>query len=197
MHTHTHIHTLTHTHTHTNTGCTTYVDTLKRPQRKNVMLLCDGCDKGWHLGCVTSVKLNPDKKTPVVMPQTKTWFCPKCAQPCQGCDKLDVYDDAKKRLLQCHICEVSWHMHCLNRPLRVEPEQDWACPGCKSHQRVTRALSKQAGCGGCHGFISTGKKARECVLCNKLWHSRCLLKTQRVCGDEAGWYCPECSSVNQ
>ncbi|GAB4823683.1 hypothetical protein N2152v2_010729 [Parachlorella kessleri] len=48
--------------------------------RAKEMLLCDGCDHGWHMGCLT---------LPLTRQPAASWFCPGCIthQACETCGK--------------------------------------------------------------------------------------------------------------
>eukprot|EP00976_Prorocentrum_cordatum_P001540 31146-Prorocentrum_minimum.AAC.1 len=118
------------------------------------MLLCDGCDKGWHMFCV---------RPPVKVVPKGDWFCPECNPPapapskkarrstsagkreerkeekkeevgeeeeedtaCVVCTKTT---DAKKMLL-CDECDLGWHMFCVRPPVKVVPKGEWFCPRC-------------------------------------------------------------------
>ena len=162
---------------------------------KNVMMLCDGCDKGWHLSCL------PVPFTSV--PNVRRWYCPDCAQPCQGCDRKDLHDNAKKRLLQCSLCAMSWHMHCLPLAVCVEPTVDWRCPCCTSHRAVTR--SKGSACKVCLGVVIVKGKYKklnkttcsgtgaQCSICMSYIHRECAGMEPLALMRGAAWSCADCA----
>lgn len=177
---------------------------------KNVMMLCDGCDTGWHLSCM--------QRTLLI--RTKEWYCPDCAQDCEKCGETDVHDSCLKRLLQCVTCHAAWHMHCLSTPLAVEPTSVWRCGTCVSYGMTTRsAQSDTPVCAYCMGIIEEddeeGQDYCRCSYCARNWHVKvpCLSATQRpatrksnrktkrqasmVPGEQsnsAPWRCPHCRS---
>ena len=192
------------------TGCAD-VGNLPKKSRghaaSNVMLLCDGCEKGHHLRCMRH-------GTFTSVPKTLTWMCHFCTKKrggCAKCRECDVYDDASKRLLHCDTCTSSWHMHCLPTPLTTEPQSEWYCgacqtdvdPVCTSSCVVTRSHIMARTCGGCGVFIPHSEKdgtSRQCHCCQSLWHSMCLsvsqLKPQQQKQTEKAeckWTCPACN----
>lgn len=160
------------------------VAALSKMEMKKVMLLCDGCDKGYHLGCMSRSTI----------PKVKSWFCVECAQPCTKCAKGDVFDDPLKRLLQCSQCHSACHMHCMDIPLKVEPTMSWTCRDCACLRPYTRRAARQQFCAACNGPCEDTPTA-QCFLCMSLWHikSPCLRKHERPEKQQGStWYCPEC-----
>lgn len=154
-----------------------------------VMVLCESCIRGCHLGCC-----NP--KLTASIPKT-AWFCPWCVGPCGVCDKVDVFDDTKKRLLQCSSCQGFWHMHCLATPLLKEPEGKWRCGECNRKRMVTRSMRNHEICASCHGDVSRDPDApgvAQCGVCATLWHMRppCLKSEQHPRKGTRSWRCPRC-----
>ena len=45
-------------------------------------------------------------------------------------------------LLLCDRCNRSYHMHCLDPPLEVAPEGDWACPAHKPGRKRSKELGQ-------------------------------------------------------
>lgn len=179
------------------------VEDVSERQVGKVMILCDGCDRGYHLNCLPKTLEGGKRKT---IPKIKTWFCDDCSLPCVTCDRGDVYDDPLKRLLQCCKCLSFQHMHCMQIPLSKEPTRSWTCRECQSLRPFTRRAAKQQGCGYCNGPASMDNAA-QCMICNSMWHLHdpCLQqsqrpktsksrKTKRVKSKALGWKCPECTS---
>ena len=167
------------------------VGNLTKGKIKKVMLLCDGCDSSWHIGCL------PHQKSTV--PLTEKWFCPACTQPCDKCNAEDVYSDALERLLRCSKCDKSMHMHCLNTPLKEEPE-NWRCGECISRRMVTRLMATGHNvCTFCHQDAEPSSKGcQKCSYCNKVWHTEepCLDNSDLPeKGKEKNWRCPECPAL--
>jgi hypothetical protein len=182
---------------HTDSNSDINLTQLKFSQKKHVMMLCDGCNGGFHLVCV---KKTIDKTCAV--PQTKTWYCHMCAVPCEQCNKFDEYGPASRRLLRCRTCAKSWHMHCLHKKLTDEPKGSWRCLACESSTRVTRAVAAKLACPGCQANIgSEDKNACVCSVCDRKWHckSPCVSKLHRPTDKEkkGGWKCPECKGVKR
>ncbi|KAJ8667429.1 hypothetical protein QAD02_009092 [Eretmocerus hayati] len=65
----------------------TYCEVCQRCDREDRMLLCDGCDSGYHLEC-----LNPPLHE---VPLEEHWYCPECAQNSQN-DAEDVEMDLEE-----------------------------------------------------------------------------------------------------
>lgn len=49
----------------------TFCEVCHQCNREDRMLLCDGCDRGYHLECLTP----PLDEVPI-----EEWFCPDCSQ---------------------------------------------------------------------------------------------------------------------
>lgn len=49
----------------------TFCEVCHQSNREDRMLLCDGCDCGYHLECLTP----PLNEVPI-----EEWFCPECSQ---------------------------------------------------------------------------------------------------------------------
>ena len=169
------------------------VKKLKKKKQQNVMMVCNGCHNPWHVACVP----HNGKGKRSTVPLTGTWFCHKCAQPCETCDEKYGFDDATKRLLRCNRCDKSVHMHCLNTPLKQEPAGSWRCAECDNRRMVTRLMAAKTICAFCHEDVRQGKDCQECSLCSKMWHTKrpCLKGRQKPKKGEGGepWRCPECA----
>ena len=158
---------------------------VKNPEK--VMMICDGCNAGVHLGCL------PNKFSKHV-PWIRKWHCPDCTQPCEVCSQEDIYDDPKKRLLMCSECSVFVHMHCLTSPLYVEPRGTWTCSTClyTSQRRRTRFQAQKDFCAFCHATVETDPVT--CSLCKSCWHSNppCLQLHHKPSSSTRSWLCPDC-----
>ena len=108
----------------------------KRSDDADKMLLCDGCDAEYHMGC-----LNPPLK---FLPE-HSWYCPVCAPIIakQRDGKLycickqpagDVAADVK--YVQCVKCEDWFHFGCVG--ISEAPEAEWYCGLCGRTRKVTR-----------------------------------------------------------
>jgi hypothetical protein len=99
-------------------------ETCKSQGDEEQMLLCDGCDKGYHIYC-----LRP-KLTKI---PDNVWTCKACqpidAVACQTCkSRLD-----EEKMLLCDGCDLGYHMHCLVPKLKVIPHNDWTCKKCTAN----------------------------------------------------------------
>ena len=83
----------------------TYCEVCDQCDREDRLLLCDGCDKGFHLECLTP----PLQEVPV-----NEWFCPECAQRQGLC-----FVFLAKFVLQIHLWKYS--ITCNKRPLNPFP----------------------------------------------------------------------------
>nr|XP_054768903.1 chromodomain-helicase-DNA-binding protein Mi-2 homolog isoform X3 [Lytechinus pictus] len=97
-------------------------------QQGGEIILCDTCPKAYHLVC-----LDPELET---APEGK-WSCPHCEG--EGVPEPEPTDEHMEfcrvchdggELLCCEQCPSSYHIFCLNPPLRRVPEDDWVCPRC-------------------------------------------------------------------
>ncbi|XP_072175310.1 chromodomain-helicase-DNA-binding protein 4-like isoform X2 [Diadema setosum] len=96
-------------------------------QQGGEIILCDTCPKAYHLVC-----LDPELET---APEGK-WSCPHCEgegppeqEPDEHMEFCRVCHDGGE-LLCCEQCPSSYHIFCLNPPLRKIPDDDWVCPRC-------------------------------------------------------------------
>ncbi|XP_035657882.1 bromodomain adjacent to zinc finger domain protein 2B-like isoform X22 [Branchiostoma floridae] len=86
------------------------------------LLLCDGCDKGFHTYCV--------KPRMTVVPDGD-WFCSVCVAAATGeeccvvCEKKVTVKAAR-----CEHCPRVYHIQCLDPPLNKAPRGKWTCPEC-------------------------------------------------------------------
>eukprot|EP00976_Prorocentrum_cordatum_P022845 466628-Prorocentrum_minimum.AAC.1 len=104
------------------------------------MLLCDGCDKGWHMFCV---------RPPVKVVPKGDWFCPDCVRYEEEventqCEVCSLRTDGDKMLL-CDACDRGWHTYCADPPLKAIPKGDWFCGKCDSTIAIMDSKSKQKG----------------------------------------------------
>ncbi|KAJ2954656.1 hypothetical protein O0L34_g2952 [Tuta absoluta] len=52
--------------------------------------------------------------------------------PCKDCGCFKCLGkENPEQIVLCDECNNGYHMHCLNPPLKVLPEEDWYCPSCK------------------------------------------------------------------
>lgn len=88
----------------------------RRSTQPGCMLLCDGCDRGFHTFC-----LNPRLKS---VPSGE-WYCKSClANSKSACEVCE----GGGRLLCCEVCPRVYHLKCLDPPLKQVPKEKWTCP---------------------------------------------------------------------
>ncbi|KAL1426598.1 hypothetical protein MTO96_018181 [Rhipicephalus appendiculatus] len=91
---------------------------------EQMLLLCDGCDKGYHTYCF---KPKMDK-----IPDGD-WYCYECLNKTQD-EKVCILCGKKGKLVRCDACPKVFHHTCLDPPLSKPPKGKWCCSGCaKSH----------------------------------------------------------------
>ena len=108
-------------------------------KQHNAMLLCDGCDRGYHQRCLAQ---------PLVKVPKGNRLCPGCevqvangaeartvtlgAAPADGqacvvcCDPRDG-----SRMLLCDRCDCGFHWYCVGENRCQAPRGTWLCPGCR------------------------------------------------------------------
>lgn len=126
----------------------TRCEVCKSAGRERLMLLCDGCDRGFHTFCL-SPPLNavPDGD----------WLCKSCSKRAVGRDasseraahsllqlsrsspSSDSEDkqcevcrrtDSEELMLLCDHCDRGFHTFCLPEPLDEVPQGEWSCKAC-------------------------------------------------------------------
>ncbi|XP_013791354.1 bromodomain adjacent to zinc finger domain protein 2B-like [Limulus polyphemus] len=88
---------------------------------EEMLLLCDGCDKGYHTYC-----FKPKMET---IPDGD-WYCYECLNKATG-DKVCVLCGKKGKLIRCDLCPKTYHIDCLDPPLLRPPKGKWTCVSCK------------------------------------------------------------------
>ena len=71
----------------------TYCEVCQQCDREHRMLLCDGCDSGYHLEC-----LDPPIDE---VPLDEHWFCPECSRNTQ--------DDAETVSICSHVYQTNYN----------------------------------------------------------------------------------------
>ncbi|XP_076324451.1 bromodomain adjacent to zinc finger domain protein 2B-like isoform X5 [Tachypleus tridentatus] len=99
---------------------------------EEMLLLCDGCDKGYHTYC-----FKPKMET---IPDGD-WYCYECLNKATG-DKVCVLCGKKGKLIVCDLCPKMYHIDCLDPPLSRPPKGKWTCVSCKA-QSQPKKNSKQ------------------------------------------------------
>ncbi|KAK7789353.1 hypothetical protein R5R35_011648 [Gryllus longicercus] len=106
------------------------------------LLLCDGCDKGYHTYCFRpKMEQIPDGD----------WYCFECMNKATGERNCIVCGKrAGRNLVVCEACPRAYHTDCLQPALAKVPRGKWFCSGC-----ATRAPRRRGG-----GGSGSGRKPR-------------------------------------
>lgn len=94
-------------------------------ENENALLLCDGCDKGYHTYCF---------KPPMDIPEGD-WYCFECINKASGlrhclvCGGQD-HSPPATHLVHCSTCPRAYHSTCINPNMAKTPRGKWHCPGC-------------------------------------------------------------------
>ncbi|XP_075748284.1 bromodomain adjacent to zinc finger domain protein 2B isoform X4 [Rhipicephalus microplus] len=95
---------------------------------EQMLLLCDGCDKGYHTYCF---KPKMDK-----IPDGD-WYCYECLNKTQD-EKVCILCGKKGKLVRCDACPKVFHHTCLDPPLSKPPKGKWCCSGCSKGRKKGR-----------------------------------------------------------
>ncbi|CAH1403993.1 unnamed protein product [Nezara viridula] len=103
------------------------------------LLLCDGCDKGYHTYCFKPKMEN--------IPEGD-WFCHQCLNKAKG-EKNCVVCGKKvgRNLLICEMCPIAFHTDCMTPPLSKMPRGKWYCSNCAAKhpkRKTTRRSQTQS-----------------------------------------------------
>lgn len=91
---------------------------------EEMLLLCDGCDKGYHTYCFKpKMESIPDGD----------WYCYECLSKVTG-EQVCVLCGKKGKLLSCDACPKTFHLNCLEPPLSKMPKGKWSCPSCNHNK---------------------------------------------------------------
>ncbi|XP_046681974.1 bromodomain adjacent to zinc finger domain protein 2B isoform X3 [Homalodisca vitripennis] len=99
------------------------------------LLLCDGCDKGYHTYCFKPKMEN--------IPEGD-WYCYECMNKATG-DKCCIVCGKKlgRNLVVCDSCPKAYHTDCLQPPITKVPRGKWHCPTCLAKMPRKRLSSKR------------------------------------------------------
>ncbi|XP_060808799.1 uncharacterized protein LOC106129494 [Amyelois transitella] len=96
----------------------------QRGDDEEQLLLCDGCDKGYHLYCF---KPRMDK-----IPEGD-WYCWECVNKARGERVCIVCGGAcAGKTIPCALCHRAYHQDCHYPPLGKNPRGKWYCSQCIS-----------------------------------------------------------------
>mmetsp|Transcript_20081 Transcript_20081/g.41615 ORF Transcript_20081/g.41615 Transcript_20081/m.41615 type:complete len:624 (-) Transcript_20081:2184-4055(-) len=127
------------------------------------LILCDGCDKSYHLQCV-NLREVPEGD----------WFCPQCTDEDSDNDKCVICNDGGD-LMVCDRCDATYHAGCVN--LDEIPDGDWFCPVCTRKDEDKCVICNDGG------------NLLVCDGCEKAYHVECV-GLRRI--PEGDWFCREC-----
>jgi len=89
---------------------------------ENALLLCDGCDKGYHTYCF---------KPPITVIPEGDWYCYECINKATGLRHCLVCGGQEgTNLVHCSSCPRAYHTNCINPAMAKTPRGKWHCPGC-------------------------------------------------------------------
>ncbi|XP_071942120.1 bromodomain adjacent to zinc finger domain protein 2B-like isoform X3 [Antedon mediterranea] len=103
-------------------------------ENEALLLICDGCDKGFHTYCVV-----PKMES---IPEGN-WFCMECVSKATG--KPGICNECEKtgKLVKCDKCPRSYHIDCLDPPLSKFPRGKWLCPPCIKAKDKAKSQKKK------------------------------------------------------
>ncbi|XP_075169426.1 bromodomain adjacent to zinc finger domain 2B toutatis isoform X2 [Haematobia irritans] len=96
-------------------------------ENEDKLLLCDGCDKGYHTYCFKPKMDNiPDGD----------WYCYECVNKATNERKCIVCGGHRLppvgKMIYCDLCPRAYHADCYIPPLLKVPRGKWYCHGCVS-----------------------------------------------------------------
>lgn len=90
------------------------------------LLLCDGCDKGYHTHCF---------KPPMNNIPDGDWYCYECVNKFSDSSQrhcLVCGGTEGRTLVHCSVCPRAYHTSCITPNLAKVPRNKWVCPACTS-----------------------------------------------------------------
>ncbi|XP_043645892.1 bromodomain adjacent to zinc finger domain protein 2B isoform X1 [Drosophila teissieri] len=121
-------------------------------ENEDKLLLCDGCDKGYHTYCFKPKMDNiPDGD----------WYCYECVNKATNERKCIVCGGHRPspvgKMIYCDLCPRAYHADCYIPPLLKVPRGKWYCHGC-----ISRAPPpKKRSAGGTSGSSSKSRRDRD------------------------------------
>ncbi|XP_076069056.1 bromodomain adjacent to zinc finger domain protein 2B-like isoform X3 [Oratosquilla oratoria] len=102
------------------------------------LLLCDGCDKGYHTHCFRPPMTNiPDGD----------WYCYECVNKFSESSQrhcLVCGGTEGRTLIHCSSCPRAYHTTCITPPIAKVPRSKWVCPACSSKSpRARKSRAKK------------------------------------------------------
>ncbi|XP_038049473.1 bromodomain adjacent to zinc finger domain protein 2B-like isoform X4 [Patiria miniata] len=102
----------------------------RKGDNEALLLLCDGCDKGFHTYCI---------KPKMTQIPEGDWYCTVCISKATGEPGTCTECQKTGKLLKCEQCPRAYHLNCLDPVLSKFPRGKWFCPPC---QKIKRKASK-------------------------------------------------------
>ncbi|XP_022258103.1 bromodomain adjacent to zinc finger domain protein 2B-like, partial [Limulus polyphemus] len=123
------------------------------------LLLCDGCDKGYHTYC-----FKPKMET---IPDGD-WYCYECLNKATS-DKVCVLCGKQGKLIGCDLCPKVFHVDCVGPPLSRPPKGKWTCVSCRpqktsKQKSASREMDKET---TPNEKCESEKKEKSILLTNK------------------------------
>ena len=95
------------------------------------MLLCDNCDDGYHIYCLT-----PPLEA---IPKT-SWSCPRCSNDFDAVCDICKRGDDEYHMLLCDGCYKGFHLGCLKPKMELFPcGERWHCHTCEKKRLLHRS----------------------------------------------------------
>lgn len=105
----------------------------RKGDNEELLLLCDGCDRGYHTYCCMPKLLS--------IPEGD-WYCMDCIVLAAGGDNCCMCGGATGKMAKCDNCPRNFHLQCLEPPLSKVPRASWTCPTCKRKRSKPRRKRK-------------------------------------------------------
>ncbi|KAH8253044.1 hypothetical protein KR032_003327 [Drosophila birchii] len=123
-------------------------------ENEDKLLLCDGCDKGYHTYCFKPKMDNiPDGD----------WYCYECVNKATNERKCIVCGGHRPspvgKMIYCDLCPRAYHADCYIPPLLKVPRGKWYCHGCIS--RAPPPKKRSTGGGGSSSSSSKSRRDRD------------------------------------
>ncbi|XP_012935525.1 uncharacterized protein LOC101848029 [Aplysia californica] len=97
------------------------------------LLLCDGCDKGFHTYCFKPKMEN--------IPEGD-WFCYECVSKASGVPHCGICGNKGGKMVSCQKCPRCIHLECLDPPLPRTPKR-WQCLNCLAEKSNSKRSKKR------------------------------------------------------
>ncbi|KAJ8307462.1 hypothetical protein KUTeg_015546 [Tegillarca granosa] len=105
----------------------------RKDDNEAMLLLCDGCDRGYHTYCFKPKMENiPDGD----------WYCYECISKATGEPCCIVCGKRTGKIVECDACPRAIHLDCLDPPLPRMPRK-WLCQACVLSKMSASAATKR------------------------------------------------------